>query len=218
MCVLFPFSSLHSRVASSLSICFDLSALSWLATVSLSSSLFCSPTSIYFSACVHTSHGVFGSGSGYFTRPWSVACCHTPSPLSLSLCLTSPTGLKSFTATDNEMFYDFSMFTPSPLLPSSPVLPLSRLALWQGQRQNYAHFQIHLNTRNCCCCSGAWHAFKICSLQNVCPHRDRDGDRDRKKEREGGRQGNNLFGCRLCLQIFGILLVNLFSALQTWQP
>lgn len=108
----------------------------------------------------------------------------------LSPCLTSPSGLKSFTATDNEMFYDFSMFTPSPLLPSSPVLPLSRLALWQGQRQNYAHFQIHLNTRNCCCYSGAWHAFKICSLQNVCPHRDRDGDRDRKREgeREGDRE------------------------------
>lgn len=86
------------------------------------------------------------------------------------------------------MFYDFSMFTPSPLLPSSPVLPLSRLALWQGQRQNYAHFQIHLNTRNCCCCSGAWHAFKICSLQNVCPHRDRDGDGDRQRERERGRE------------------------------
>lgn len=53
----------------------------------------------------------------------------------------------------------------------------------QGQRRNYAHFQIHLNTRNCCCCSGAWHAFKICSLQNVCPHTDRDGKRE--KEREG---------------------------------
>lgn len=122
----------------------------------------------------------------------------TPSlSLSLSLCVTSPTGLKSFTATDNEMFYDFSMFTPSSHTPLPA--PLARHALWQGQRQNYAHFQIHLNTRNCCCCcccSGAWHAFKICSLQNVCPHRGREGE----GERGGGRVaerlswlGNNLF-------------------------
>lgn len=162
MCVLFPFSSLHSRVASSLSICFDLSALSWLATVSLSSSsssLFCSPTSIYCISLLVFTHLMVSLGPvPVISHDLEELPVATDPPL--SRCLTSPTGLKSFTATDNEMFYDFSMFTP----PFSPVLPLSRLALWQGQRQNYAHFQIHLNTRNCCCCSGAWHAFKICSL------------------------------------------------------